>query len=64
MAEERTPAVSKELLAFLDRVFPDRCPTLDMSDRQIWMAAGASNVVRCLRKAYEEQSNRVLENRK
>jgi hypothetical protein len=51
------PNVSAELLTFLKTVFPDQCPDIRMSDREVWMAAGAAKVVRKLALMHEEQCN-------
>jgi hypothetical protein len=49
------PAVSLELVEALEREYPDRCPSPDASDREIWMATGQARLVAFLR----EMSNRV-----
>ncbi len=49
------PAVHPELVERLAELFPDKCPTLDASDREIWAAAGRAQVVAFLR----EISNQV-----
>lgn len=43
------PAVSAELVEALERLYPDRCPSPDASDREIWRAVGRAEVVRFLR---------------
>ena len=54
------PGVSKLLVERLEETFPDRCPALSMSDREIWMAAGAAAVVRKLRHELDIQHTTVL----
>jgi len=62
MAEtSKTPGVPKELLDYLIAVYPDRCPSPEMSDREVWMAAGRASVVRKLRQIHETQFTRALE---
>lgn len=59
---DSTPLISKGLVEWLSKVFPDRCPTAEMSDRQVWMAAGAAQVVRKLAHEHDTQAQTALEN--
>jgi hypothetical protein len=54
------PAISKEIVEYLERVFRDRCPELGTSPEQVWYEAGAVSVVRHLRKVYETQVHNVM----
>jgi hypothetical protein len=49
------PAVPLALVEELEQRYPDRCPSPDASDREIWMAVGQARLVAFLR----EMSNRV-----
>lgn len=49
------PAVPLALVEELEHRYPDRCPSPDASDREIWMAVGQARLVAFLR----EMSNRV-----
>ena len=49
------PAVSQALVLELDKLFPDRCPTLSEPDRLIWVKAGQRAVVRFLQEKLKEQ---------
>lgn len=53
--------VPKELLEHLEKVFPDKCPKLSMSDREVWIAVGAATVVRSLRSMYQKQAKQAME---
>lgn len=44
----KLPTLSVELIALLDKVFPERCPSISDSDRQIWVAVGQRSVVNYL----------------
>jgi hypothetical protein len=57
---ERRPHVSQELLDALQKSFPNRCPTVDMNDREIWMAAGAAKVVSMLEQWHGSEMKRQL----
>lgn len=58
---QNTPPISKGLVEWLSRLFPDRCPDALMPDREVWIAAGAAKVVRKLRTEHEQQTRNVLE---
>lgn len=49
------PSVHHELVEALEDRFPDKCPSLNMPDRAIWVAVGRADVVKYLK----EMSNRV-----
>lgn len=56
MADDKKPYVSKELLDYLARVFPDRCAKLGQSDQEVWFAAGAAQVSRHLTSVFNDQT--------
>ena len=61
------PVITDELLQALDAVFPNRCPDLSFSDREVWYRAGQRSVVdylieQQLRQKETMLTNRVLEN--
>ena len=47
------------LISHLEDTYPDRCPEMSMSDREIWMSAGKASVVRYLKTLLEEQQERA-----
>lgn len=51
------PPIDEALLKKLDEVYPEKCPDPDDSDRAIWLAVGARQVVRMLWAVYLEQQN-------
>jgi hypothetical protein len=51
------PPIDEALVKKLDEVYPESCPDPALSDREIWMAVGARQVVRMLRAVYLEQQN-------
>lgn len=61
MANTPIPYISKALVDWLSRLFPDQCPGSEMSERQIWMAVGAADVVRKLAHEHKQQATRALE---
>lgn len=60
MDDLNTPYVSKELLDYLQRLFPDRLPELTDNDRSIWFNRGAAEVTRHLQRLYEQQQENIL----
>lgn len=60
MESDRVPYISDDLLEYLQRVFPDKCPDLTATDRKVWYDAGAVSVVRHIAKLHEEQRENML----
>jgi hypothetical protein len=55
------PAIPADLLAELDRMFPERCPDLKQTDREIWRDVGAREVIRMLHAKFDEQNETVIQ---
>lgn len=57
------PPLDPDLVAHLERTFPDSLTRLDErgSDREIWVAYGKAAVVQYLRQQLEKQQNNILE---
>ena len=51
------PPIDEALVKKLDEVYPESCAEPAASEREIWMAVGARQVVRMLRAVYLEQQN-------
>jgi hypothetical protein len=58
--DDRFPQVNKVLLEELDRRFPDKCPEISFTDREIWFYAGQRSVVRLLKEKFREQNETIL----
>lgn len=56
----KKPLVTKELIEYLERNFPNRCPSPTDTDREVWMAVGAVRVVKNLQNLYETQNQTVI----
>lgn len=48
------PISVRQLIQELDDMYPERCPKLDDTEREIWMYAGKRAVVRHLKQLLEE----------
>jgi hypothetical protein len=53
------PPVDEALLKKLEQTFPEKCPAITASDREIWAYVGSRSVVRVLRAVYLEQQEEV-----
>ena len=49
------PALSQELINKLDKLFPDKCPLLTDTDREVWYKTGRRSVINYLQQTYDEQ---------
>jgi hypothetical protein len=49
------PALSQDLINKLDKLFPDKCPLLTDSDRDVWFKVGQRSVINYLQQTYDEQ---------
>lgn len=47
--------LTKELIEGLEDLFPERCPKVTDSERDIWMYSGKRELVLILKYAYERQ---------
>lgn len=56
----KLPVIPKDLLDVLDAKFPEKCPEVNWSDREIWIKVGQRSVVRHLLKIYEQQNENIL----
>lgn len=58
-----TPAITQELIDYLSRQFPDKCPDVIDTERTIWVNVGAAGVVRHLQRVKEDQEENILKSR-
>ena len=54
------PTIDKKLLAVLAEKFPDKSPSLDLSDKEVWFRAGQASVVSYLAAQQETQEQDPL----
>ena len=50
------PPIPPELVRWLEETFPERCPDIDATDRQVWWYAGKRELVRLLTQHAKRQS--------
>jgi hypothetical protein len=53
--ETKFPGLTEKLLSVLEELYPNECPALNLSEREIWYRAGQHAVVQRLRAEYETQ---------
>jgi len=49
------PALSKDLIDKLDKLYPDKCPLLTDEERMVWYKSGQRSVINYLKNIYDEQ---------
>ena len=49
------PALSKDLIDKLDKLYPDKCPLLTDDDRMVWFKVGQRSVSNYVQQIYDEQ---------
>lgn len=49
------PLISEALLKRLESLFPDKCPDLTNTEKDVWFKSGQVSVIRFLRQTYNEQ---------
>ena len=49
------PYKIEELIDILDQIYPEQCPDLSLSEKEIWFKSGQRSVVRWLISLKEEQ---------
>jgi hypothetical protein len=58
---DKLPIIDKSLVEYLERMYPDVSPELGHTEREIFFRRGAVDVVRTLRRIFEEQNENILE---
>jgi hypothetical protein len=55
------PPVPRELVDFLDKAFPDRCPDISVTEKDVWFTAGQVSVVRKLKQILAQHEQNIVE---
>ena len=58
----KVAGLTKELLADLDKLFPEATPEINMDMKEIYFRIGQRSVVRFLHQQKKEQDNNIMEN--
>ena len=56
-SNEQYPFVDIKLLNYLKKTFPNKCPNITDSDREIWVKAGKQMLIEHLEYIHEENFN-------
>ena len=57
----KVAGLTKELLADLDKLFPEKTPEVNMDMKEIYFRIGQRSVVRFLHQQKKEQNNNIME---
>ena len=57
----KVAGLTKELLADLDKLFPEKTPEVNMDMKEIYIRIGQRSVVRFLHQQKKEQDNNIME---
>lgn len=60
MSADTLPHIDPKLVEALEKLFPNICPNLLDSEREIWYKAGASSVVSFLAEVLRRQSESIM----
>ncbi len=55
------PHVSEDLLEYIERLYPDKSPSLKTPEREVWFRAGQASVAVKLRAVFDEQNENILQ---
>ena len=50
------PPIDETLIRRLKEIYPDKCPSIDTPDREIWRYLGQVELVRMIESVYTEQN--------
>lgn len=59
---DKLPYIDAATVEWLEKIYPDRAPEPEWSEREVWMARGAVGVVRKLRDLVEQQNENMIGN--
>ena len=54
--EDLWPPIDEVLIRKLKEIYPDKCPSIDTPEREIWRYGGQVELVRMLESVYNEQN--------
>tara|TARA_R100000781_G_scaffold4331_1_gene5426 strand:+ start:49 stop:231 length:183 start_codon:yes stop_codon:yes gene_type:complete len=54
--EDLWPPIDEALIRKLKEIYPDKCPSIDTPEREIWRYGGQVELVRMLESVYDEQN--------
>jgi len=59
--EDLWPPIDEVLIRKLKEIYPDKCPSIDTPEREIWRYSGQVELVRMLESVYNEQNTTGME---
>jgi hypothetical protein len=61
VSDEKLPYVDLKLVEYLGRIFPNKLPAIDVSERELWASVGAQRVIAKLQAVANSQHNNILD---
>ena len=58
--DDQFPPVDEALIKRLNEMYPEKCPDIDTTDRNIWFYSGQRSVVKMLESVYNEQNTNTI----
>jgi hypothetical protein len=55
MTKSKIPVITKEMIDYLDKLFPDKCADLKDTDKEIFYKSGQRSVVNHLKEQFKIQ---------
>jgi hypothetical protein len=54
------PHVSKELLEYMNQMFPDKCPDVTDTERKIWVNVGKREAFNHFQRLFKKQQDNII----
>jgi len=54
------PAITRDLIEYMNKIFPDKCPDVIDTERKIWTNVGKRQAYEHFKKLYDKQQNNIL----
>jgi len=54
------PHVSKELLEYMNKMFPDKCPDVTDTERKIWVNVGKREAFNHFQRLFKKQQDNII----
>ena len=55
MEDELMPLISEAMINRLEQLYPDKCPDLTNTEKDVWFKSGQVSVIRFLRQIYNDK---------
>ena len=59
-ASDNAPYIAPQIVEWISKIFPMVLPSVDDSDRSIWITVGSQKVVRKMKQISDEQAQNIF----